>query len=410
MKWKLTKPERSWILYDVGNSAFILLVSTLFPIYFNTLTARSGISSSHSVAYWGYAVSISTLLVALTGPIWGAVSDKKGRKKPLFLLSILIGVIGCFCLGLSQKWLVFLMVFAVAKVGYSISLIFYDAMLPDITTIPRMHRLSAQGYAWGYIGSCIPFFMCLILVFGADTLGIHTETAMTISFMIIAAWWMLSAIPLLSFYQQTHFSKDSRFGIQTTFRNLWDSLKEMASNKQVLLFLFAFLFYIDGVYTIIEKATVYGSALGLDSTGLLLALLMTQIVAFPSSIGMGRLSQRFSTKRLLSICIGAYFCIAIFAMFMTNQLHFWILAFMVGLFQGGIQALSRSHFAKMIPPEKSGEYFGVMDICGKGASFIGTTTISMVSQLTGSANLGIGALAVFFLIGGILFQLSVREK
>lgn len=409
MKFKWTKPERNWILYDVGNSAFILLVSTLIPIYFNTLTEQNNISPSDSVAYWGYTVSISTLLVALTGPIFGAISDKKGRKKPLFLASILIGATGCLCLGFSQKWLVFLILFAAAKISYSISLIFYDAMLPDIAATNRIDRLSAQGYAWGYIGSCIPFLVCIILVLGSDAIGISMTAAMTISFAIIAVWWMASSIPLLCVYRQKHFAKDSRFGIRSTFGNLWSSLKEIAANKHIFLFLLAFLFYIDGVYTIIEMATVYGSALGLDRAGLLFALLVTQIVAFPSSIGIGRLSQHVSTNLLISVCICAYFCIAVFAMFMTKQLHFWILALLVGLFQGGIQALSRGHFARMIPPEKSGEYFGLMDICGKGASFIGTTTISIVSQLTGSANLGIGALAVFFVVGLLLFQLSVRE-
>lgn len=409
MKMKLTKPEKSWIWYDVGNSAFILLVSTLIPIYFHALTEQGGVSSSDSVAYWGYAVSVSTLVVALTGPILGAVSDKKGRKKPLFLALILIGAVCCLCLGISQKWLVFLMIFAAAKISYSLSLICYDSMLPDITDASRMNRLSALGYAWGYIGSCIPFLLCLVLVFGAERISISMTTAMTISFAMIAIWWIAFAIPLFLRYRQIHFVKDSRFGIRSTFGNLWSTLQEIGKNKQVLLFLLAFLFYIDGVYTIIEMATVYGAALGLDSAGLLIALLVTQIVAFPCSIGIGRLSQRFSTRRLLSICICAYFCIAVFAMFMTTQMHFWILAFLVGMFQGGIQALSRGHFAKMIPPEKSGEYFGLMDICGKGASFIGTTTISIVSQLTGSANLGIGVLGLFFIVGLVLFRLSVRE-
>lgn len=409
MKFKLSKAERNWILYDVGNSAFILLVSTLIPIYFNGLAEQVGVNSSDSVAYWGYAVSVSTLIVALTGPVLGAVSDKKGRKKPLFLVSVLIGAVGCLCLGLFKKWLLFLIVFALAKVSYSISLIFYDSMLPDITDSDRMDRVSAQGYAWGYIGSCIPFLLCLTLVLGSDIIGLSINTAMIISFVVIAIWWIIFSIPLLRIYRQRYYAEDSRFGIQSTFHNLWNSLKEIAANKQIFLFLLAFLFYIDGVYTIIEMATVYGSALGLDSAGLLIALLVTQIAAFPSSILIGRLSRDFSSRLLISICICAYFFISIFAIFMSRQLHFWILALMVGMFQGGIQALSRGHFAKMIPPEKSGEYFGVMDICGKGASFIGTTTISLVSQLTGNANLGIGALALFFAVGLILFQLSFRK-
>lgn len=410
MKFKLSKAERNWVLYDVGNSAFILLVSTLIPIYFNDLAEQGSVSSSNSVAYWGYAVSISTVIVALAGPVLGAVSDKKGRKKPLFLVSILIGAVGCLCFGLFNRWFLFLIIFAAVKVSYSISLIFYDSMLTDITDSTRMDRVSAQGYAWGYIGSCVPFLVCLVLVLGSNTIGLSITAAMAISFAVIAVWWIIFSVPLLCIYKQKYFAKDSRFGIQSTFHNLWGSLKEITANKQIFLFLLAFLFYIDGVYTIIEMATVYGSALGLDSTGLLIALLFTQIVAFPSSIIIGRLSRNFSSKILISVCICAYFFIAIFAMFMTKQLHFWILAFMVGMFQGGIQALSRGHFAKMIPPEKSGEYFGVMDICGKGASFIGTTTISMVSQLTGSANLGIGALALFFAVGLILFQLSVRKR
>ena len=247
MKFKLSKAERNWILYDVGNSAFILLVSTLIPIYFNGLAEQVGVNSSDSVAYWGYAVSVSTLIVALTGPVLGAVSDKKGRKKPLFLVSVLIGAVGCLCLGLFKKWLLFLIVFALAKVSYSISLIFYDSMLPDITDSDRMDRVSAQGYAWGYIGSCIPFLLCLTLILGSDIIGLSINTAMIISFAVIAIWWIIFSIPLLRIYRQRYYAEDSRFGIQSTFHNLWNSLKEIAANKQIFLFLLAFLFYIYAV-------------------------------------------------------------------------------------------------------------------------------------------------------------------
>ena len=409
MKQKLTKLEKYWVLYDVGNSAFTLLVSTIIPIYFKNMAQNMGVSASDSTAYLSYAISISTIIVAILGPILGAVADNKNHKKPLFTFFMMIGVLGCAALSIPKTWLMFLIIFVIAKVGFSGSLIFYDSMLPDITDSDRMDRVSAQGYAWGYIGSCIPFLLCLTLVLGSDIIGLSINTAMIISFAVIAIWWIIFSVPLLRIYRQRYYAEDSRFGIQSTFHNLWNSLKEIAANKQIFLFLLAFLFYIDGVYTIIEMATVYGSALGLDSAGLLIALLVTQIAAFPSSILIGRLSRDLSTRMLISICICAYFFISIFAIFMSRQLHFWILALMVGMFQGGIQALSRGHFAKMIPPEKSGEYFGVMDICGKGASFIGTTTISLVSQLTGNANLGIGALALFFAVGLILFQLSFRK-
>lgn len=409
-KQKLTKQERSWILYDVGNSAFTLLISTIMPIYFNALAQGAGLSSVTYLAYWGYAASIATLLVAVSGPILGTVSDGKGRKKPIFLATILVGAVGCLCLGLAKQWLAFLTIFVVAKIGYSLSLILYDSMLTDVTDQDRMDNVSSQGYAWGYIGSCIPFLLCLGLVLGAGFLGISMTLAMTLSFAIVAVWWVVASLPLLRVYRQRHYVPARSISPAATFSQLGQSLREISRDKSVFLFLIAFFFYIDGVYTIIDMATAYGSALGLDTTGLLLALLVTQIVAFPSAIFIGRLARKFSSVSLISVCILAYFGIAVFAFFLSNILQFWMLAVLVGMFQGGIQALSRSHFAKLIPAAKSGEYFGLLDICGKGASLLGTTVVSLISQATGSANLGVGAIAVFFLIGLVLFRRSARAK
>lgn len=409
MKFKLTRQEKYWILYDVGNSAFTLLISTIIPIYFNSLAEAGGLTSVQYLAYWGYAASIATLVVALSGPILGAVSDKKGRKKIIFSGSIILGAVGCIALGFARQWTVFLVIFVIARIGYSLSLIFYDSMLADITDRDRIDVVSSQGYAWGYIGSCIPFLMCLGLVLGADFIGISMSTAMLFSFIIVAAWWILASVPLIRTYRQRHYVTGAHEAVKNNLVQLWHTLKEMARTKKVLMFLLAFFFYIDGVYTIIEMATAYGSALGLDQVGLLLALLVTQIVAFPCSILIGRISRNVRPEKLIVVCICAYFCIAVFAMFMSSQIHFWILAFAVGMFQGGIQALSRSYFTKIIPPEKSGEYFGFLDICGKGASFMGTTVISVVSQLTDNVNAGVGAIALFFIIGLVLFIMSVRS-
>ena len=230
--------------------------------------------------------------------------------------------------------------------------------------------------------------------------------AMLLSFLIVAVWWIGCTIPLLHSYRQKHYVEEKIR--QNEFTQLWHTIKEAAKNKQILFFILAFFFYIDGVYTIIDMATAYGTALGFDTAGLLLALLATQVVAFPSSILIGRLSRKYGAVRLISLCILAYFGIAVFAVFLSSPVHFWILAVAVGMFQGGIQALSRSHFTKIIPPEKSGEYFGLLDICGKGASLLGTLTVSAVSQITGNANLGVGAIAMFFLIGLFFFLRSVR--
>lgn len=323
------------------------------------------------------------------------------------MISILIGTIACSVLGLMVQWMAFLIVFLIAKVGFSASLIFYDSMLSDITDEERMDYVSSQGYAWGYIGSCVPFVLCLVIVLGSDTLGIRMETAMGIAFVLVAVWWLLMSLPLLKNYEQKYYVEKKPHAIAQSFKRLGETFKNMKEEKQVFMFLLAFFFYIDGVYTIIDMATAYGSALGLDSTGLLLALLVTQIVAFPCAIIFGNLSYRIRTEKLIIVCIFAYLGIAIFAVFLKTQLQFWILAILVGMFQGGIQALSRSYFTKIIPEEHSGEYFGLMDICGKGASFVGTTIVSIVSQLTGNISMGVGMIAILFCIGIVIFLKAV---
>ncbi len=408
MKTKLTSLEKKWILYDVGNSAFIMLVSTLIPIYFKYLAGNAGISESDYLVYWGYAVSLSTLLVAVSGPIFGTLSDKKGYKKRLFLISIALGAIGCFALGLVQMWLLFLVVFIIAKYSYSMSLIFYDSMLNDVTEPERMDDVSSQGYAWGYIGSCVPFIACLLLVLNSEKIGISMETAMLCAFALTAVWWVLISVPFLRAYEQKYYV-EKRESARNVFAQLGSTLQEMVQDRRIFLFVLAFFFYIDGVYTIIEMSTAYGSALGLDSSGLLLALLVTQFVAFPSAIIMGKLSGRVKSETLITICIVAYFCVAVFAIFMTSQLHFWILAVGVGMFQGGIQALSRSYFTKIIPADKSGEYFGLLDICGKGAALMGTLVMSALTQITDNQRVGVSAIAVFFVVGLVLFRMSAAH-
>ena len=408
MKFKLTKQEKAWILYDIGNSAFILLVTTIVPIYFNSLAGSAGISNTDYLAYWGYATSIATLLVVFIGPIFGTLADTKGFKKPIFTISMLVGALGCTALGFTGSWIIFLVIYIIAKVGYSSSLVFYDSMLPDITTDDRMDHVSSYGYAWGYIGSCIPFVVCLVLVLMGGNWGLPMTTAMTISFCIIGAWWIGITLPLLKQYKQKNYVEVKKGAVKASFGRLWETLKQMSKNKKVFFFLIAFFCYIDGVYTIIDMATAYGQALGLDTTGLLLALLVTQVVAWPFSILFGRLSKKYDSNSLITICICAYTGIAFYALFLVSLTQFWILAVCVGMFQGAIQALSRSYFAKIIPAEKSGEYFGIYDICGKGASFLGTTIMGLATQLTGNANVGIAALSILFIVGLYFFRKQAK--
>ena len=408
MKFKLTSLEKKWVLYDVGNSAFTMMVSTIFPIYFNSLAGGAGISDVDYLAYWGYATSVCTLLVAILGPTLGAVADTKNFKKIIFTIAMGVGVFGCVLLGFLSSWLWFLGIFIIAKTGYSASLVFYDAMLTDVTEPDRMDSVSSHGFAWGYIGSCIPFVACLGLVLGADSIGIGMQTAMILAFIITALWGLGSSVPLLRAYKQRYYVEAGPHMIRNSFCRLGRTFVELVKEKHIFVFLLAFFFYIDGVYTVIDMATAYGQALGLDSTGLLLALLVTQIVAFPAVLIFSRLVKKVKAENIITICIAAYFCIAVYAYWLDSQLDFWILAVLVGMFQGTIQALSRSYFAKIIPAEKSGEFFGIYDICGKGASVLGTALVSFLSQMTGSVNFGVSALSVMFLIGLALFRYAAK--
>lgn len=408
MKFKLTRMEKNWILYDVGNSAYTMLVTTIMPIYFRYLTDSANLESEKYFAYWGYSASVVTLIVALLGPILGTMADNRGFKKPIFTAFLLLGSVSCVGLGLTKHWLLFLILFVISKVGYSASLIFYDSMLPDVTGEDRMDRVSSSGFAWGYIGSCVPFVMCLGVVLGKDALGIGMETAMLLAFLITSLWWMGMTVPLLRSYKQKYYVERKKNALLESFQRLGSTLRRAGKHSKILWFLVAFFFYIDGVYTIIDMAVSYGEALGLKSEGLLLALLLTQLVAFPCAIVFGVLAQKYRTERLITFCILAYLGVAIYAIFLTNLVQFWTLAVLVGMFQGGIQALSRSYFTKIIPPEQSGEFFGIYDICGKGAAFLGTTLVGLVAQFTGSINKGISILSVLFVLGLIFFRIAAR--
>ena len=412
---KLTKLEKSWILYDVGNSAFTLLVATLLPIYFNALATSAGLDENLYISYWGYAGAIATLIVAMIGPICGALSDRKGYKKPIFVLCVSLGVLGCMALGLATDWLVFLGIFVIAKVGFNSSLVFYDAMLPEVTTPERMDDVSTQGYAWGYIGSVIPFVLCLVLVLAGGSFGLDQGTAMVLAFLLTAVWWAVFTLPLTRQYKQTAYVERGAHPVRDAFRQILSTFRKAKEKKHIFVYLLAFFFFINGVYTIIDMATAYGTDLGLDTTGLLLALLLTQIVAFPCAILFGKLSAKHDSAKLMKICIICYTGITLFAVFLVSQWQFWVLATLVGMFQGAIQALSRSYLGKIVSVEQSGEFYGLMDICGKGASIVGMTLVSFVNQITDglevtvfglrlqNSNIAVGTLVILFVVGYVLF-------
>lgn len=403
--------EWSWILYDVGNSAFTLLVSAILPIYFNQyLAANAGIGTTTAGSYLGFATAIVTLCVAVLSPIFGTLSDFSGYKRPIFMFFAVMGIIGCAALGIPMPWLVFLIVFVLVKIFYSASLVFYDSMLVDVTSPERSDIVSSKGYAFGYVGSCIPFIASILIV---NFSPLSTPVAILLAVGLNALWWLGFTLPLAKSYRQTHFVPRTPHAVRENFKRLFSVFSkksDIVNKKGIILFLVAFFLYIDGVYTVIDMATSFGTALGFDTTSLLLALLLTQIIAFPAAIVFGKLASRVHNDVLILVCVVAYTGVGIFAVFMTQGWQFWVLACVVGLFQGGVQALSRSYFAQIIPAEQSGLLFGILDIFGKGAAFIGTLLVGVVTQATGSVNMGALPIVVLFVLGLVALVFAAREN
>ncbi|NLC96261.1 MAG: MFS transporter [Erysipelotrichaceae bacterium] len=407
---KLTKLEKAWILYDVGNSAFVLMISTIIPIFFKNIASADGISSSDSTAFWSYTLSLATLIVAILGPILGRLADGKDKKKQYFSFFLILGSIGCALLGFIQVWQLFLIVFLIARIGFSGSIVFYDAMLVDVTTDERSDKVSSGGYAWGYIGSVIPFVVCLLLILMGDKIGISTYLAGIISFIIIAIWWVGCSIPLLKDYKQLYYNeKSENKQISAILQGLIDTISNAKKNKPMWMFMLAYFFYIDGVYTIIELATSYGKDVGIGDNDLLFALLLTQIVAFPFALLFGELSKKVKTRKLIEICVFGYILIVLFALQLDKAWEFWFLAVCVAIFQGAIQALSRSYFSRLVPKDNSNEFFGIFDIFGKGAAFTGTLLVGIITQISGDSRIGVATLLIL-LIAGLAILVKVPEN
>ena len=417
-KNKLTKVERAWVLYDVGNSAFTMLACSLIPIWFKDLaigTAPGQISSDKATAYYSIAVAIVTVVVAIIGPVCGAIADHKDTKKIVFTTAMALGVTGCIINGFATTWVAFIVIHVLSKIFYSASLTFYDSMLNDVTTEDRMDEVSSYGYAWGYIGSCLPFILAMIAyILGgglSEDLMIFSPTvAKIIGFTVTGVWWFLVTVPLLKHYKQVNYVDTERGAIHKTFVQIFNTFKRIATkNKKVLFFLIAFFLYIDGVGTIIDNCINIGTDLGLPTVGQVVFLLATQVVAWLGSLVFARLSKKYSTVPLILICICGYFCVCVYALFLKTLIDFGILAFGVGCFQGSIQSLSRSYYSKIIPAENSGEYFGIYDIFSKGASFLGSAVIAAVKLMGGSINIAVASLAIFFAIGFLFLKLADKQ-
>jgi len=402
-----TKEESSWMYYDWANSAYSIIITTaVFPIFYKAAATNAGVDASDSTAYLGYTIAIFTFILAMIGPILGTIADYQGYKKKFFTFFFALGVSATALLAFvpSDNWLLLLIVYTFAALGSTGANVFYDAFLIDVTTEDKMDRVSARGYGLGYIGSTIPFLLAIAIILLAqqEILPISATVASKIAFIITAVWWGLFSIPLFKNVHQRYYIEREPNPIASSFKRLGTTFKEIKKYRAVFLFLVAYFFYIDGVGTVISMSTAYGTDLGINATNLLIVLFVTQVVAAPFAILYGRLAQKFTGKKMLYVGIFVYIIVCLYAFFLKTTLDFWILAMLVATSQGGIQALSRSYFAKLVPKQKANEFFGFYNIFGKFASIMGPLLVGVTAQITGHSNMGVFSLVILFIIGFIV--------
>ncbi len=417
---RFTKAEKSWIMYDWANSIYATnIMAAIFPIYFAMQANETGNK------LYGFAVSAAALVVAVLAPILGAIGDFSGMKKKLFAGFLVLGLVFTAVMAAFEDWRLMLVGFILSRIGFSGSCLFYDSFLTDVTTPERMDRVSSWGYAMGYIGgSTIPFIISIAIMLLMN----QSVLSYKIAILIVVVWWAVFSIPFLKNVKQQYSVEDAPQALaKQAFRNAWETFKDILKDKKILFFIIAYFFYIDGVDTIISMATNYGETLGLGAIGMILALLVTQIVAVPFSILFGNLAKKVGAIRMIAIAVCVYFVITILGFFMGFNIEqaelsggdidaalklsstlFWILATLVGTVQGGIQALSRSYFGQLIPPERSNEYYGFLDIFGKFSCVIGPALYAATYAATGRASLGILSIIVLF-FGGMVALFAGRK-
>jgi UMF1 family MFS transporter len=404
----------AWSLYDWANSAFATTVMAgFFPIFFSSYWSAAQ-SAQQSTFYLGLANSLEAVFVAILAPILGSIADKGSFKKRFLIFFTFLGCVMTGSLWFVQAgmWPLAVMFYILATVGFSGSLIFYDALLPAVASPKKVDFVSSLGYGLGYIGGGLLFLVNVLMYLNPSWFGFVDETAaVKAAFVTVAIWWTVFTIPILVFVKEPIFAhaKKSRRAVRDGLRQFLITFRALRDLKVVGIFLLAYWFYIDGVDTIIRMAVDYGTAIGFPASSLIVALLITQFVAFPSAIAYNVLGKKIGVKRALLVAIIAYCLIAILGYFMSAVWHFYTLACIIGLFQGGIQALSRSYYTRLIPTEFSAEFFGFYNMLGKFAAIIGPILIGVVTLTTGSNRLGILSIIILFIIGGILL-LKVDEE
>ncbi|MBF7096948.1 MFS transporter [Alkalibacter mobilis] len=406
---KLTKEEISWILYDCGNSAYSIIITTaIFPIYFTSMASAGGATGASATAWWNYGNALATFIIVVLSPILGTIADYKNFKKRFFTFfaSLGIGFTAFLAVIPQENWQILMILYVLTVAGFAGANIFYDAFLVDVSEDDNMDKVSSSGFAFGYISSVIPFILCIFLI---NFSGLDVILMTKLSFVITALWWGLFTLPMIKNVHQKHYIEREPKPVVNSFKRIFATFRNIRKYKVIAIFLLAYFFYIDGVDTIIRNAAVFGEQIGLDTTGLMIALLLTQIVAFPCAILYGMLAKKFTARNMIIFGIFTYFVVCLMAYRMKTIWDFALLGFMIASAQGGIQALSRSYFAKIVPKKNSNEFFGFYNILGKFAAIMGPILIGTITLITGDIRKAVMSLILLFGIGLILILRLPKE-
>lgn len=410
------KAVRAWMMYDWANSAFATtMMAAVLPIFYIEVAAK-GLSADTSASYWGFTQAAGMLLVAILAPVLGAAADYAGSKMLFLRWFSYLGIIASFLFVFigQGNYVAASVLFVLATVGFSGGNSFYDALLPDLVPDEQKRDyISSKGFACGYVGGGLLLIVNLVMIQKPELFGLPDGEAGTrLAFASVAVWWLLFSLPLFRHVKDR--SSDSpvpaRQYVRLGFSRTWATLKSLRSYPQLLKYILAYWFFNDGINTIITMATAYGKAIGIDSSDLIMALLITQFVGIPFTLLFGKIGEKLGAKSSLYISLSIYLLIVLLGYFMTTSTHFYLLAVMVGFVQGGSQAIARSLFSRMVPADRTAEFFGFLSVSGKFSSMVGPAVFAAIGLITGSSRYGILALALFFLAGIALLRTVDLEQ
>lgn len=405
----------AWCMYDWANSGFATtIMAAVLPTFYSEV-AGATLEPVQASSYWGYTNTVAMLMVAFAAPILGAMADHSGAKKRFLGGFAGLGILftGLLVLVSTGDWLLASLLYVLGRIGFSGSIVFYDALLPHVARSDDIDQVSTKGFALGYLGGGLLLVLNLAWIMKPAWFGLRdAEIASRLSFLSVAVWWAIFSIPLFRTVDEPPFVRrdgESPNAVRAGFQRLARTFREVRHYRELFKFLLAFWFYNDGIGTIITMAVIFGKEIGLETTDLIGAILAVQFVGVPFAFAFGWLARRIGAKRSIVLALGVYALIAIGGYFIQTSLHFWILAFMVATVQGGAQALSRSLFGRLAPKAKTAEFFGFYDVSSKFSGIVGPAIFGVVGQLTGSSRLSIVSLVIFFLVGiGLLLQVDVE--